>query len=150
VVAFKALSFSDTSAASLRNGTRAATRGLLAAPAPAAPTARTAVRAAAAPPAAGAVKAKGIASGTYTFWTSATTTGITNIAADATNPTSAEACLANCDADEACAGVVMPTGTTMATTGFAAGDCQKITGITTLNTWLRSATRADYTKFSLV
>lgn len=93
------------------------------------------------------VGAKGIASGTYTFWTNANATGIATQTAD-NAATSVADCLARCDAAEACAGVVMPSSAaTSLAASLTAGQCVRITGITTLNTWQRSGVRAQYTLF---
>lgn len=90
-------------------------------------------------------KAKAIASGSYTFWTNVDQDSVLTQTADAKD-TFAD-CLEACDADAECAGVSIEVGSpTLATSGET---CKLIKGITTLNSWKRSATRAVASQLSL-
>jgi hypothetical protein len=92
-------------------------------------------------------KAKGLASGSYTFWAEdpieAAAIGASRSAG---STVSVQACLNACDTDGSCAAVVMTGLVTGATTANKPTACSLVKGDATVATFKRSVTKAVVTK----
>jgi hypothetical protein len=95
-------------------------------------------------------KAKGLASGSYTFWaedvTSAAAIGDSQLDPTGPAPTTIQACLDACDTVASCAGVVM---TDVSATDSDTATCKLISGVASVATFKRSVTKAVVSRLTV-
>lgn len=96
----------------------------------------------------GVMRAKLLASGSYTFWHDDGAAAI-GAATSQVSAATVAACINACEADDACAAVVMTGLTSTSTLASSLGTCSLVKGDSTIAVFKRSVTKAVTTRLSL-